>query len=165
MGLPRLLTAPVAKSRSGGCRLSFEDDVVAEGFELSDEASDGAVGVLAAEVVAAGVVVELAVCEHVPDRGEDGVPDCSDGAIVSAAAAQTLILGGEVGVLGLAGGERGFGQGGSEPLVAFAGFPERRLPADSSFPGLIFAHDARCLGVAKMLMSTPISEIRTSAVR
>ena len=101
--------------------MSFEDDGVAEGFELSDEASGGSVGVLAGEVVVAGVVVELTGLEHVPDRGEDGVPDRGDGPVVSAAAAQTLIFGREVGVLGPAGSQRGLGQSRSEPLVALPG--------------------------------------------
>jgi hypothetical protein len=96
---------------------------VAEGFELSDEASGEAVGVLAGEVVVAGVVVELSGLEHVPDRGEDGVPDRGDGTMLSPAAAQTLILGGEVGVFGPAGSQRGFGQSRSEPLVALPGLP------------------------------------------
>jgi hypothetical protein len=69
----------VAKSRSGGELLGLERDVVSERFELSDQAPGGPVWVLAAEVVAAGVVVELAVGEHVPGGCEDRVPDGGDG--------------------------------------------------------------------------------------
>src|SRR6266576_817484 len=43
--------------------------------------------------------------------------------------------------------------------------PERRLPADWSFPGHCPAHDARCPAVGNTLMSTPISAISSSAVR
>ena len=86
-----------------------------------------AVGVLSGVVVAAGVVVELAVGEHVPDGCEDGVRDGGDGSVVPAASAGALVLGGQVGVLGLAGGEPGLGQGRSEPLlplpVFHAGLP------------------------------------------
>src|SRR3954466_7049148 len=42
--------------------------------------------------------------------------------------------------------------------------PERRLPADSSLPGHIPAHEARWPEVGNRLMSTPISAIRVSAV-
>ena len=96
-------TPAVAKSSSGGDFSGFEGDVVAECFELSDEAFGEAVGVLSGEVVVAGVVVELAGLEHVPDGGQDRVPDRGDGLVVAASAAQALVLGGEVGVLGLAG--------------------------------------------------------------
>src|SRR4051812_35909342 len=47
----------VAKSPSGGDLPGLERHVVAERFELSDEASGEAVGVLAGEVVAAEVAV------------------------------------------------------------------------------------------------------------
>jgi type IV secretory pathway ATPase VirB11/archaellum biosynthesis ATPase len=40
--------------------------VLAEAFELGDEAFDLTAGVAALEVVAAGIVVELAGAEHVP---------------------------------------------------------------------------------------------------
>jgi hypothetical protein len=56
-----------------------ERDVVSERFELSDEALGEAVGVLAGEVVATEVAVELACLEHVPGGGEDGVADGGDG--------------------------------------------------------------------------------------
>ena len=97
---------------------------MAERFELADEAPGDAVGVLAGEVVVAGIVVELAGLEHVPDRGQDGEPDRGDGLVVPAPAAQALILRGQLGVLGPASREGGFGQGGSEPLVALAGLAE-----------------------------------------
>src|SRR5690348_8115598 len=92
---------------SGGQLLGLEGDVVPERFELSDEASCDPVGVLAGEVVAAGFVVELAVGEHVPGGGEDRVADGGHGLGVAATPAEPLVLGGEVGVFGLGGGERG----------------------------------------------------------
>jgi len=54
--------AAVAKSSSGGDLSGFDGDVVAERFELSDEAFSGAVGVLAGEVVVAEVVGAIVKC-------------------------------------------------------------------------------------------------------
>ena len=47
-----------------------------------------------------------------------------------------------------------------EPLRVL---PERRLPADSSLPGHIAAHDARWRAVGNALMSPPVSAMITSA--
>ena len=52
--------------------------MVAERFELADQAFSGAVRVLADEVVAAEIAVQLAGLEHVPGGGEDRVPDGGD---------------------------------------------------------------------------------------
>src|SRR5450631_2854190 len=49
-----------------------------------------------------------------------------------------------------------------EPLRVF---PEKCLPADSLFPGHIPVHDANRPAEPKRLMSTPISEMITSADR
>src|SRR3954451_23011000 len=49
-----------------------------------------------------------------------------------------------------------------EPLRVL---PERRLPADWWLPEHCPAHEASALAVAKLLMSTPISAMRHSAVR
>src|SRR5450755_1065355 len=49
-----------------------------------------------------------------------------------------------------------------EPLRVL---PEKCLPADSLFPGHIAAHDANRPAEPNRLMSTPISEMITSAVR
>ena len=60
---------------SGGNLSGLERDAVTERFELSDEAFGDAVGVLADEVVTAKVVVQLAVLQHVPGRGQNRVSD------------------------------------------------------------------------------------------
>ena len=78
------------RSGSGG----LEGDCVSEAFELGDQAAGGAFGVAAAEVVAAGVAVELAGLQHVPAACEDRVFDGADRAAVAAAGAQPLVLGG-----------------------------------------------------------------------
>jgi hypothetical protein len=49
--------------------------LVAERFELADEAFGEAVWVLADEVVAGEIAVQLAGLEHVPGGGEDRVRD------------------------------------------------------------------------------------------
>jgi hypothetical protein len=74
--------------------------VVSERFELADESFGEPVGGLADEVVAAEVAEQLSGLEHVPRGGEDRVSDGGDGFAVAAAAAEALVLGGEVGVLG-----------------------------------------------------------------
>src|ERR1700674_1939297 len=66
---------PVAKSPSGGGLPGLERDGVSERFELSDQAFGEPLGVLADEVVAAEVAVELSGLEHVPGGGEDRVAD------------------------------------------------------------------------------------------
>src|SRR5437667_6787749 len=101
---------------SGGGGL--EGDVVSEAFELGDEAAGGALGVAAGEVVAAGFAAELAGCEHVPAAGDDRVLDGAERAAVAAAGAESLVLGGEVDVVGAGGGHRCLGEGGVEPLGA-----------------------------------------------
>ena len=53
------------------------------------------------------VVVELAGGEHVPDGDDDRVLDGAERFLVSAAGAEPLVLGGEVGVLGAARGDGG----------------------------------------------------------
>ena len=50
------------------------------------------------------------------------------------------------------------------------GFPGRVLadltfPVDSLLPGVVPAQDARCLAVAKRVMSAPVSAMMTSAVK
>lgn len=90
-----------------GVRLGrLQRDVLAESFELGDEAFDLAVGVAAAEVVAAGIVVQPAGLEHLPARGEHRVLDGAERALVCAAWPQRLVLGGEIGVLRARRGER-----------------------------------------------------------
>jgi len=78
--------------------------VVSKRFELSDEAFGEPIGVLADEIVAAEVAKQLAGSEHVPDGGEDRVPDRGDRLAVAAAAAEALVLGGEVAVFRSGGG-------------------------------------------------------------
>src|SRR6266852_7891413 len=94
---------------SSGCGL--QGDVLAEAFELGDEAAGGAFGVAAAEVVAAGFAVELAACEQVPAGAEDRVLDGAERAAVAAARSQPLVLRGEVDVAGAGGGHRCLGEG------------------------------------------------------
>ena len=48
--------------------------------------------------------------------------DGAEGATVAAAGSQPLVLGGEVGVVGVGGGQRRFGEGAVEPFGAVAGF-------------------------------------------
>src|SRR5438445_11354638 len=109
----------VAKSLSDGGLQGFERDVVTERFELSDEAFGEAVWVLVGVVVAAEVVVELACLEHVPGGGQDRVAAGGDRFAVAAAAAQALVLGGEVGVFGAGRCVGGVRQCGFEGLVSF----------------------------------------------
>src|SRR6266508_5089056 len=105
-------------STGGG---GMEGDVVSEAFELCDEPAGGAFGVAAAEVVAAGLTVQLAGCEHVPAGAEDRVFDGAERAPVSAAGPQPLVLGGQVDVLAAGGGHGGLGERGVEPFGAVAG--------------------------------------------
>jgi hypothetical protein len=62
---------------------------VPERFELSNEASCGAVGVGAGEVVAARIAVKLAGREHVPGGGEDRVAGSGHGFGVAASSPAT----------------------------------------------------------------------------
>src|SRR5712691_685001 len=94
---------------------------MSEAFELADEPAGGAFGVAAGEVVAAGLPVELAGCEHVPAAGDDRVLDRAERAPVAAARTEPLILRGEVDVVGAGRGHRRLGQGAVQPLGAVAG--------------------------------------------
>ena len=66
---------------SGGL---LQGDDVPEAFELSDEAVGFACRGRGGEVVAAGVGVDSAGGEHVPDGDDDRVPDGADRASVAA---------------------------------------------------------------------------------
>lgn len=78
---------PAIRRLRGKCVCAYtagflQRDVVAEAFELSDEASGDLVGVAALEVVAAGLAIDLSGAEHVPDGGQDRVLDGADRAAV-----------------------------------------------------------------------------------
>jgi transposase len=103
------------------CDCVLQGDGVAEALELGDEASGGAFGVAAGEVVAAGVAVGLAGAEHVPDGGQDGVLDGADRAAVPDPGAQAPVERLEVSVLRSGRGERGLLERFVEPFRAVAG--------------------------------------------
>src|SRR5512144_2537250 len=108
---------------SGSSSGWLERDVVSEGLELGDEALGVAFGVAALEVVAAEVAVGLAGAEHVPVGDEHGVLDRAERASMADPGLETLVLGGQVGVFGADGGERGFFERDPEELAALAGAP------------------------------------------
>ena len=139
--------------------------MVSERFELFDEASGLEFGVESGEVVAAGVVVGLAGLEHVPGGGEDGVADGDAGATVAAAGLEASVLGGEVGVVAVGGGERGFQEGGAEPLGAFAGVCGAAFASRFVVAGAEAGPADEMPAVGKTVMSVPISAMITSAVR
>ena len=58
---------------------------VAEGFEVADGACAGALRVASGVEICAEFVVGLAVSEHVPGRGEDGVLDRDERARLASA--------------------------------------------------------------------------------
>src|SRR5204863_5290489 len=72
-------------------------------------------------VVVAEVLVGDVAGEHVPGGDEDGVASGDRRLLVAAAAAQPLVLGGEVGALGAAGGFGRLTEPGAQPLGAVAG--------------------------------------------
>jgi len=93
-----------------GARLSggaFEDDGVAEGFELADVLAAKAVGVDApgVEVRAEVGVAGVGVGEQVPDDDQDGAADGDVGFPGAAAAGDAPVAGAEEAV-GLGGGRR-----------------------------------------------------------
>jgi hypothetical protein len=123
---------------SSGC---LERDAVSEPFELGDEASGVAFGVLALVVVAAEVAVGLAGREHVPVGDEDRVLDGAERAAVPDAGPQALVLGLQEAALGAGRGERGLGEGDREPLGSLAGAPGAAFAS-----GLVVAGTAPGLG-------------------
>src|SRR2546426_12807455 len=78
---------------SGSSSGWLQGDVLAEAFELVDEASDLALRVTALVVVAAEVVVDLAGREHVPVGDEDRVFDGAERAAVADPGPEALVLG------------------------------------------------------------------------
>ena len=95
---------------------------MAEAFELGDQPSGLSFGVGAVgEVVAAEVLVGDVVAEDVVDRDQDRVGDRDDRLVVPLAALDPLVLGAEVGVLGVGGGVGGLDQHGAQVLVGLAG--------------------------------------------
>src|SRR5207245_2181936 len=96
-------------------------DLVAEAFQAADETAVDLLTVAFVEVTGAEVDVLAIVVQEVPDDAEDAVGDGDDGLVLTAARGQVLILAGEIGVLGVTGGMRGFGERGAEPHIAFAG--------------------------------------------
>ena len=106
--------------------------MVPERFEFRDEAFGRAGGVAALEVVAAEVVVELAGGEHVPVGGQHRVFDGAEGAAVSEARLEALVLRGEVRAFAADRCERGFFECDPEELRSFAGPSGAALPGASS---------------------------------
>jgi hypothetical protein len=147
------------------CDCLLQGDGVAEALELGDEASGGALGVAASEVVAAEVAVGLCGAEHVPDSGQDRVLDGADRAAVPDPGAQALVERLEVGVLRRVAASAACLSASLSHLEPLRMRPERCLPADWWLPGHCPAHDASSLAEGKTLMSTPISATMTSAVR
>ncbi len=70
-----MISAVASRGDLLGVVFGCERDLVSERLELSDEALGEPVGVLADEVVAAEVAVQLAGGEHVPGGGQDRVAD------------------------------------------------------------------------------------------
>jgi len=83
---------------------------VAEALELGDEPAGLLEGVEAGEVVAAGVVVDLAGGEDVPAGDDDRVFEGADRAFVSAPGAQPPVLGVQVRVAAARVGLGGLGE-------------------------------------------------------
>src|SRR2546428_636320 len=103
---------------SGSSSGWLQGDVLAEAFELVDEASDLVLRVTALVVVAAEVVVDLAGREHVPVGDEDRVFDGAERAAVADPGPEALGVGVQVAAVGAGGGApRGAGARG-EPETA-----------------------------------------------
>ena len=122
--------------------------------------------VLADEVVTAKVVVQLAVLQHVPGRGQNRVSDGGYGPLS------------DHGDRAVASTSTGVGSpwfGWRRSRLRLGSLCSHLLPLGlpgaaacrrtRRCPGHTFAHDARCLGVGNRLISTPISAITTSAAR
>lgn len=114
------------------------------------------------EVVGSQVLIERAVAEHVVGGGQDRGSDGTDGLFGSSPVAQALELGLQIAALLVAGGPGALHERGLQPRRALA---QPRLPALSSLRGHRPAHEIRCPAVGKRLISVPISETMTCAVR
>src|SRR5919201_1086696 len=109
------------KYGSAGLGCWFERDFVSELFELADESVSVSLcvfGLPADEVVIAEVVVGDVSGEDVPGGDEDRVGGRDRRFLMSAAATEALVVGGEVGAFAAAGGLRRFGQPGAQPFGA-----------------------------------------------
>src|SRR5712691_12860058 len=105
---------------SGGLREWFEDDFVAEAFELADRAAAGVLGLVFGDDGGSLLAVELAGGEHLPGGGEDLVRDRDDRLLVAAAAGEPAVALTQVGAAAAAGGAGGLDQGGAQPGRALA---------------------------------------------
>src|SRR5665811_360734 len=115
----------------GSCGVGLvQGDGVTHAFQLSDQRAGFAFGVAApVEVVPAELGVGHLVGQDVPGGDEDGVTHRAGGLGRSLAAAQPVVLGGQVDVLAAGGGLGRFGQRLAQPRVALAG------PAGLASPG------------------------------
>ena len=120
---------------------------MAEAFELVDESSAVALGVLgvsAVEELLAELVVRDVLVEDVVGGGEDLVAGRDRCFGVPAAALDAVVAGAEVGAFGAHDGFGAFGQGAAQPFGSFAGRGGVfHLAPDSRWPGHIPPHEAR----------------------
>ncbi len=119
---------------------------MSEAFELGDEPAGGAFGVALAEVVAAGLAVELTGGEHVPAGAKDGVLDGADRFAVPDSGALAAVERLQVGVLAAGRGHRGVLEGGVEPAAAFAGTPGALLARGAVVAGALPAPGGQVAG-------------------
>jgi hypothetical protein len=78
--------------------------------------------------VAAGIVVDLATLEHVPDGGEDGVGDGDGGAVRAPAGLEAMVLRCEIGLACRAAARAASISAERSYFEPFVVRPERRLP-------------------------------------
>src|SRR4051794_18685405 len=120
-------------------------------------------GLRRAVEVAAEVGVGNAGGEHVPDGDEHGVFDGDERLLRSASGGDPPVFGRQIGAAAAGGRECGDAEGAFEVGVGRPGLGGLDPAADSLLPGQVPAHDARCSGVGKRVMSAPVSAMITSA--
>src|SRR6516225_12138445 len=106
---------------SGGLRIGFEGNAIAEAFEASFKVCDGSGLTDLVEIGCAEVATGQVLSEHVVGGDEDFVGDCERGAQAAAAGLEAVELVLEVAALGSRGGDRRTDQDRAQVDVALSG--------------------------------------------
>ena len=144
----------------------MKGDLVSEALDAVYRPPKGRLLVAFVEVIVAQIAIGGAMTEQRVEGDEDGVGHSENGTFVSSPRCQLVVLGGQVGAIGLGRGlcaastraERS--QGLPRPVA-----PLLSVPALSLLPGHTWAQEDKCLAVGKEIISGPVSARISWAVR
>src|SRR6266567_6953912 len=110
-------------------RLLFQHDLVTQGLQAAHGGVALTSRVQRLEEVRAQIMVVLVGPQHLVDDGQEAVADGHDGALLAHAAGQAMVLGREIGLLGVGNDPDDLGQHGAQVRMALGGGGPQALAA------------------------------------